>query len=98
MRIRLLVSLACLSLFSMAGLGAVGRGFEDPGLLDKVMKGDIVVEQVMSTKTEFKTSVRAFFKKVSPEAYTDLFTAHKKWIGLLSEIKDAKTLSANADR
>jgi hypothetical protein len=77
---------------------AKGRGFEDPVLLDKVMKGNIVVEQVMATKTEFKSSVRAFFKGVSPEAYTDLFTSHKKWIGLLPEIKDAKTNSASADK
>lgn len=72
------------------------RGFEDPVVLDKVMKGNIVVEQVMSTKTEFKTAVRAFFKKTSPDAYVDLFTSHKKWIGMLPEIKDAKTNSVNA--
>ncbi len=97
-RIRTVVSLVFFVLMAVPAFSAPSRGFEDPVLLDKVMKGNIVVEQVMATKTEFKSAVRAFFNKVSPEAYTDLFTSHKQWIGLIPEIKDAKTLSASPDK
>lgn len=92
-RIRLGVSLF---VFASVAFADVPKGFEDPVLLDKVMKGNIVTEQVMATKVEFKSVIRAFFKKTSPNAYVDLFTSHKKWIGLVKEIIDAKTTGANA--
>jgi hypothetical protein len=80
--------------FALCSVGLAG--FEDPVLLGKVMKGSIEVEQVMATKTEFRNSVRAFFNRVSPDAYADLAMSHKDWIGLMPEIVDAKTTGANA--
>src|SRR4051812_2168801 len=96
--IRNLVFIFCFSLVASVGTAEPGpTGFEDPVLLGKVMKGDIVVNQVSATKTDLKSVVRFYFNKVSPEAFVVFFTSHKRWIGLIPEIKDAKTLSANKE-
>jgi hypothetical protein len=89
-----------ISLFIFANSLAIGApaGFTDAKLLKKIMNGSIVVTTVNDSSTEYRTYVRAFFDKVSPDAYVDLYTSHKDWIGLLPELKDAKTVSANADR
>jgi len=98
----LLCSIFCLALVAKASdLG--GRvtdipGFEDPKLLARVMSGEIVLEEKVSTKTEFRSIVKAFFNKVSPDAYTKLATNHPKYPSLFSEIKEAKTVSVSTDQ
>ncbi len=94
----LLLAAACLTFVAQAAHQAPPAGFEDPVLFAKLLKGNVVVEQLPSTKTEFRSVIRAYFNRVSPDAYADLYTSHKKWIGLLAEIKDAKTLSSNNEK
>ena len=93
----IVVAVFCV-LFTVSARADGARGFEDPVLLGQVMQGKILVEQVLAAKTEFKSTVRAYFNQVSPEAFTDLFTSHKEWVGLIPEIEEAKTLTANAGK
>lgn len=74
------------------------EGFEDPVLLQKVMAGEVVVQDVLSTKVEFRTFSRSFFDEVSPKEYVDLVTDHPKWPMFVPEIKEGKTTKVNEDR
>lgn len=83
-----------LGFFALAG---EPDGFQDPAVLEKVLAGDIVQTQVINTETEFRTVIRSYFHKVSPEAFVALATNHAKFPDLFEEIKEAKTLKVNAD-
>jgi len=70
----------------------------DPDTLARVMKGEIVVKELVNTKVEFREVARAYFNKVSTEAYHQLATNHKKYPSMFSEVKDAKTLKVDDKR
>jgi len=63
------------------------KGFEDPKLLAKVMSGEIVSETLIDTKTEHQTIVRAYFNRVSSDAYIRLATNHHKYPSMFPEVK-----------
>lgn len=73
-------------------------GFQDPNLLKAVMEGKIVRQDVVNSKLEYRTVLRSFFRKVSPEAYASLAVNYEKYPALFSEIKEARMTSANAER
>lgn len=72
-------------------------GFEDPVLLEKVMSGQVVLEEKIATKKEFRTIIRAYFNKVSPEAYYKLATNHAKYPSMFEEVVEGATTSVSAD-
>jgi hypothetical protein len=81
----------------LAGQG-IPRGFEAAGLLDQLMGGQIVAESPVNTDTESHTISRAFFNRVSPEAYAALAVNHIKYSDLFSDIKKGETLAVNSSR
>ncbi len=74
------------------------KGFEDPALLEKVMKGEVVKTTVLENKLETKVILRAYSNKTSTDAYMDLAVNHAKYAALFDEIQDAKTVSVDKDR
>lgn len=74
------------------------QGFEDPNALAKIMNGEILVTDAVETKVEFRSFVRAYFNKVSPDAYIDVLTNHEMWSELIPEVKEGKTTNVNADK
>ncbi len=89
--------IALIAVVSTALAAEPPPGFEEHGVLEKVKAGEIVKTEVVATKKEFKSVFRAFFKKTSPDAYTALATNHPKYPQLFSDIKEAKTVNANAE-
>lgn len=79
-------------------LASPPAGFEDPGLMSKVMAGEIVVKQLVDTKQENRTVLRSYFNKVSGKAYADLAMNYEKYPSLFSEVKEAKTTKVSQDR
>lgn len=74
------------------------KGFNDPALLAKLMKGEIVKTTLTENKLETKVVLRAFSNKTSTDAYIDLAVNHAKYPALFEEIQDAKTVSVDKDR
>jgi len=101
-----IIRMLCFSLVLFASYHAdaglrpddIPEGFKDPLLLEKVMKGEIIIQDTISTPTEFRTIGRAFFKKVSPNAYLDLATNHPKYPDLFEEVKKGETLEINSSK
>jgi hypothetical protein len=94
-----LVAVFCLARAAAAASPAAPiPGFENPQILERVMGGEIVKEEKISTAVEVQTIMRAFFNKVSPDAYVGLATDHPKYVELFPDlIKEAKTTKVNAD-
>ncbi len=90
--------LLALVLFSVSAMADVVPGFEDAAVFKDVMAGKIKVQELAATDTKATFVIRAFFPKTSSDLYVDLVTNHKEYPAMFSEIKDAKTLSANAER
>lgn len=70
------------------------EGF-DPETLAKVLSGEIVLQQVVSSPVELRTMIRAYFDRVSGDAYIRLATDHPKWAQLFQEVKEGKTTLVN---
>jgi len=75
----------------------VPPGFDAPGLMDRVMNGEIVLDETVNTDTEFQDYFRAFFDKTTPAAYGALVTDYEIYPQLFDNMKDGKTTSVNAD-
>lgn len=75
----------------------VPPGFEKPGLMDKIMKGQIVLDEQINASVEFKDVFRAYFNKVTPDAYAALAVNYPKYPDLIDMIQEAKQTSVNAD-
>lgn len=73
-------------------------GFEDPALLAKVMGGEIVVKDLVDTKTEFRTVAKAYFNRVTPEAYWQLSSNFVHYPKMFSEVKEGKALEVSVDK
>ena len=71
-------------------------GFAD--VMDQVMQGDIVLQETVNTSTEFEDVFRAYFNKVTPDAYAALIVDYPKYPDMFDEIKEAHQISVNADR
>jgi len=93
-----LILLAAAAYLPLANADTIPSGFEEPGLMDRVMGGEIVLSETTNTSTEFVDVFRAFFNKTSAKAYADLVTDHAKYVDLFPEMKEAKTTSVNSDR
>lgn len=76
----------------------VPAGFESPGLMARLEKGEIVLDEKISTKTEFLDVFRAYFNKVSPDAYAGLVTTYSKYPDMFDQIEEATLLTTNPDR
>jgi hypothetical protein len=73
-------------------------GFEDPALLDAVLKGKIVAKDLVNTPTEVHTVIKSYFHKVNGDAYLDLAVDYPKYPELFAEIENAKQIAVNADK
>ncbi len=73
-------------------------GFEDPALLAKVMQGKIVIEDKVSTSTEFVSVGKAFFKQTSPVVYSQLAVNYPLYPKMFEEIKEGQLLNSNAEK
>jgi len=85
-------------LFAFSASAETISGFEDAKVLADVMSGKIKVEQVSGSDIESTFIIRGFFPKGTPDAYVDVATNHKQYPVWFSEIKEAKTLTANPER
>lgn len=94
---RRILALAVLVYLPVAN-AEVPSGFEKPGLMDKLMNGEIVMEETIDTATEFENVFRAYFNKTSPDAFGALMTDYAKYPSMFKEMKEAKQLSVNSDR
>lgn len=74
------------------------KGFEDPALLEQVLKGKIVTKEIVNTPTEVHTVIKSFFQAVSSDAYLDLAVDYPKYSQMFSEIESAHQLTVNADK
>lgn len=90
--------LCLLVLASSMTLADPPEGFEDPGLLAKVLNGDIVIEDIVDIPLEFRSYGRSYFDGVSSEAFVEGITDHARWPDLIGEVKEAKTTKINADQ
>jgi hypothetical protein len=81
----------------VARANGVPPGFDAPGLMDRLMNGEIVLDETVNTGTEFEDFFRAYFDKTTPEAYGAIVTDYEKYPQLFDDMKDAKTTSVNAD-
>lgn len=71
----------------------------DAETLKQVMAGKIVAEVKTDEKTEYRQINRAYFNKVSTDAFLDLAVNHAKYPALFSpEVQDARTLTVNDDK
>lgn len=73
-------------------------GFEDSAVYNEVMNGTIKVEEVLGNNSESTFIIRGFFPKTTADLYVDVATNHKSYPSMFSEIKEAKTISVNAER
>jgi len=73
------------------------KGFEKPGLIEKLKAGEVVYEEVKSTQTAYTGIHRAYFYKVSPEAYVAEVTQHKKYPDHFTEILQGETTKIEKD-
>lgn len=88
-----------LALFlSAVSLADTPKGFEDPAMLEKIMKGTIVKTTVVDTKMESKIVLKAYSNKTSTDAYIDLAINHAKYPALFPEFQDAKTTKVSEDK
>lgn len=82
-------------IFSALGHANSISGFEDPILLSKVMSGKIVIQRLIDTDRESKLISRAYFNRVSPDAYQDLTVSYQKYPDLFEEVHSGKQTSAD---
>ncbi|MBI4404941.1 MAG: hypothetical protein HY537_12305 [Deltaproteobacteria bacterium] len=81
----------------IASAGDPPIGFDEE-TLGKVMAGQIVTKELVGTKNEFRHVIRAYFNKVSSDAYIGLATDHPRYATLFPEVKEGKTLKVNDTR
>lgn len=71
----------------------------DAETLKQVMSGKIVGEVKTDTANEYRLVNRAYFHKVSTDAFLDLAVDHAKYPSMFSpEVQDARTLTVNEDK
>ena len=93
------LALACVALSAFARVSAAAiPGFEDPKVLEKVMKGEIVTEEVTQTKKDFRTVFRLYVPKADTVAWTNVVTDHAKYPSMISQVKSAETTKVNAEK
>jgi hypothetical protein len=73
-------------------------GFKDAAILSAVMSGKVHKEVVLNTAKEEKLYLRAYFNKVSPQAYAELATNYEKYADMFEEIQEGKTTKSNPER
>lgn len=83
-------------LFSSSLFATVPSGFDDPGLIAKLKKGDIVQKEITSTAKEIKVLYRAFFKGITAEDYAKKLEQHDDYKTFMSDVKDSKRLNTYA--
>lgn len=77
---------------------AVPAGFEDPALYEKVMGGQIVRTSLIDTKIETKMVIRAYFDKVSTDAFFNLVTNYPKYPSLFEEVTAGRLKSTENEK
>lgn len=87
--------LAC----STLGLAEVApKGFEAPGILEKVVGGQVLAEDQVDISTAMRVVFRAFFSGVTPDRFVDAVTDHANYPNLFPEVQTGRTVSVNADK
>jgi hypothetical protein len=76
----------------------IPKGFEEPGLMDRLLAGKIVTKRIVDTQTESKVLVRSFYKKVSTDAYIELAVNYPKYADMFQEVREGKLLKVNAEK
>ena len=91
---RLVKRVSIILFFSVLSLGAsVPPGFEQPGLVDQLVSGNIVVKKLVDTNVEVHSVSYAYFHKTSPEAYAEAIAKHETYKDLFApDVKEGKTL------
>jgi hypothetical protein len=93
------LALLCVAAFAFARTAAADiPGFENKDLLEKVMAGEIEAEDVIATKTEFRTIFRLFVPKRDAEAWIGVATDHAKYPTIIDAVKSGQTVHVNHDR
>jgi hypothetical protein len=90
----------CVTLFLLAARvspAATIPGFEDPQVLEKVMAGTLTQNTVESASNMIHIVYRAFLPSVSPDLYVGVAANFEHYPDYMSDIKEGKTLSSNAD-
>lgn len=92
------LALAVFSLFSNHTFAAdIPPGFEAPGLIDRLLAGEIVLEEKVNNKFDYQAYQRAFAPKASAEAYIKIAINHAAYPNYFKEVQSAKTTAQNAD-
>lgn len=84
-----------LILFVTSIATAAPVGFEDPALLARVMKGEIVYTTLVDTKLETKAVVKAYFAGVEPSEYYALTFDYGGYPKIFDEVKHGKLVKAD---
>ena len=67
-------------------------GFESPGLIERLRKGETVKETRVDTRKEFHFVHKAYYRNVTPEAFAGLAVNHQRYPELFQEVVSGATL------
>ncbi len=70
----------------------------DAETLEKVLQGKTVIKNVINTKLELHSYIRAFFDDVIAQEYVELATDHPKFPTLFPEVKEGRTTYVNESK
>lgn len=83
---------------AVTGLPALASGPDfEPEVLDRVLAGEIVADNLVTSNHEFRQRFRAYFPKGTPEAFVKLVTNHAAFPSWIPEVKKAETTGTDAD-
>lgn len=72
------------------------KGFDDKGLIDLLLKGDIDSKDLVNTSKEMKVLYRAYFDQITTADYLEKIEDQDNYRNIFSEIKDSTRLSKYA--
>ncbi len=67
-------------------------GFDEPGVIDQLMKGKVLQKDLVSTLREIKVQYRSFFKGISVDEYIAKVIDHDNYFKYLSDVKSSKRI------
>ena len=65
----------------------------EPEILARVKGGEVVVENLVTSNSEFRVRIRAFFPGATPDGFVKLVTNHGNMPNWIPEVKKAETLA-----
>jgi hypothetical protein len=77
---------------SVASIASVPAGFEEPGLVDQLLKGKIIYKDLTSSTRELRVLYRSYFRGITAADYVAKIEQHDEYRKWFSSIKDSRRL------